>query len=152
MEIEKLHVHSSRATPKAWWFARQASRSAWRDRPRPQTIKNPSNIRAHCRDNTVTGCAVVAAHAKLRSQQQTPSHPAPGAGLEIPRIIPIRRSKPPLYALTCDCETVRYPCRQIARVWFCRMWTIAKVRLAWVTELLPVPHHVADLILVPSSG
>jgi deoxyinosine 3'endonuclease (endonuclease V) len=29
---------------------------------------------------------------------------------------------------------------------------IAKTRLVWVPKPLPASHHVADLILVPSSG
>jgi hypothetical protein len=76
----------------------------------------------------------------------------PVSRCQIPGIIPKRRVERCKHALTCDSQAVRYAAFQIARVWFCRMWTIAKVGLAWAPTLLPVWRHVADLILVPSTG
>jgi hypothetical protein len=61
--------------------------------------------------------------------------------LQIPRVIPKREAIAPMCGLTCESQTVRYHHFQIARVWFCQMREIAKVRSVLMPKPLPAVHQ-----------
>jgi hypothetical protein len=73
------------------------------------------------------------------------------AAASIPRIINTRTQAAQIHALTCFASPPRYPLSQMLMFGSPNV-RVAKTRAVWVSEPLPATHHVADLILVFSSG